>query len=572
MVPDMERATLQRRLRQRKRPAAAGPTGASTPAARPPLLPEGRWGRVALIALISFALLRGLLVAITIPHFWAPDEDYHFLYADYLTTQHALPSPDKPLYTSEYPNAVQTMNYDAYCCGPFETTFGGDPKAAVKATSGLDQDNYRTPNHEGRGVGVVHPPLYQLGSAAVNAAAGDASIFTRVTWVRFFTTLFGALAVYGAWLLAAQVFRDVRLQLLAGFLMAVQPLVMYLAGVVNHDSALFAFTTLALAQMAFILRSSPRAAQGAWLGGAIVLALFVKGSALALLPLVGLTYLLQWRAHRGSGREVLRSAGLAVGLPVVLAGWWYVRAQIVYGSATGTTTPVTGGGGATGGASPSQLLDWAAEWTGLTYRTYWFHYAWYQAPGPMFAKYVPMYLGAIGAVGLAYLGWVRRRTLLLAEQPLLRQLVVLFAAVMAFYLPFMVVDVLRRADGLPYYVDGGRYLLPAYGAVVVLFIAGIREVVRRELRPLAFTVVAAIALLFGFWVYYKFSLTFYFGRPDIGELFRRLTFNRPAFVSVEFVWALVVAIAAALAAFVYALWRTRDETVRRAPRSSRSAA
>ena len=32
------------------------------------------------------------------------------------------------------------------------------------------------------------------------------------------TALFGALAVYAAWLLAAQVFRDARLQLLAAFI------------------------------------------------------------------------------------------------------------------------------------------------------------------------------------------------------------------------------------------------------------------------------------------------------------------------------------------------------------------
>ena len=52
-------------------------------------------------------------MAITIPHFWAPDEDYHFLYIEYLTTQHALPGPDKAMYPPEYPTAVQAINYDA---------------------------------------------------------------------------------------------------------------------------------------------------------------------------------------------------------------------------------------------------------------------------------------------------------------------------------------------------------------------------------------------------------------------------------------------------------------------------
>jgi 4-amino-4-deoxy-L-arabinose transferase-like glycosyltransferase len=551
----VERLTISRRgllpkTRARSRSSAVP--------ARPRLWPEARWAQAALVLLLVFTLLRGMLVAITIPHFWAPDEDYHFLYAEYLTTQHALPSPDKPLYPPEYGTAVQAINYDAYCCGPLNQLFTGDPKAAVKATSHLSH-LYREPNQFGRGVGVVHPPLYQLAAAGVNAAGGNASILTRVTWVRFLTAVLGVLAVYATWLLAAQVLRNTRLQLLAAFLMAIQPMVMYLAGIVNHDSALIAFSTLALAMTAFILRTPPRAAQGLWLGGAIVLALWVKGSALALIPVAALAYLFQWLAHRGSAREVLRSAGLAVGLVVVLAGWWYVRSRIVYGSATGNTTPLTGGTGSSGDASLGQIWDWAREWVGLTYRTYWFHYVWFQGPGAMFGKFVPVWFGAAAMLGLAYLGWARRRTLLALDQPPLRQLVVMLAAVLAFWLPFMVVDVMRRADGLGFYVNGGRYLLPAYGAVVVLFIAGIHEVVRRELRTIVFTGIALSALAFGFWVFCKFSLFFYYGRPGVSELFHRLTFNRPTFVTDGFVWALVLLIGASLAGFAAALWRGRRE-------------
>jgi 4-amino-4-deoxy-L-arabinose transferase-like glycosyltransferase len=548
----MERLTANRpRLR-----ADARADDAAAPA-RPRLWPAKGWARVALIALIAFALLRGLLVAITIPQFWAPDEDYHFLYAQYLTTEHALPSPDRMLYPPEYGRVTTEMNYNAYCCGASASWFeGGDPKAIVKQTSGFERI-WREPTQPGRGVGVVHPPLYQLVVAPVIAAGGDASLLTRVTWARFVTAIFGALFVYAAWLLAAQVFRDRRLQLLGAFLVAVQPMVAYEAGIVNHDSALYAFTTLALALVAFILRSPPRAAQGLWLGGAIVLALLVKGSAFALIPVAALAYLLQWRTHRESGREVLRSAGLALGLVLVLAAWWYVRARIVYGSATGSTTPITGGPGAPGGASLGQLLDWAREWTGLTYRTYWFHFLWFNGPGPVFGKFVPIYFGAAGMLGLACLAWLRRRTLLVLDQPLLRQLLVLLVAALAFFIPFMVVDVMRRADGLPFYVNGGRYLLPAYAAVAVLFIAGIDQLVRRELRPFVFTAIGGVALAFGFWVYCKFSLFFYFGKADVGALFRSLTFNRPEFVTQGFVWALVLAICASLAAFAGALWRGR---------------
>jgi 4-amino-4-deoxy-L-arabinose transferase-like glycosyltransferase len=557
MEPEMETATAPReRVRLPLRSSGRGRS--ALPAARPPFWPQARWTRIALVFLLAFTLLRGMLVAITIPHFWAPDEDYHYLYAQYLTTQHALPGPDKPMYPPEYGRATTAIDYDSYCCGPVGERFRGDPKAVVKETSGLPEI-WRQPNEAGRGVGVVHPPLYQLAAAGVIAAGGDSSILTRVTWVRFLTAVFGALAVYAAWLLAAQVFRNPRLQLLTAFIVAVQPMVMYQAGIVNHDSTLYAFTTLALAMVAFILRSPPRAAQGAWLGGAIVLALFVKGSAFALIPVAALGYLLQWLTHREHGREVLRSAGVALGLVLVLAAWWYVRARIVYGSATGSTNPITGGTWSPGGASLGQLFGWAKEWTGLTYRTYWFHHLWFSAPGPMFGKYVPIVFGAIGVLGLASLGWLKRRTLLALEQPLLRQLLVLLVAALAFFIPFMVVDLLRRADGLPFYVNGGRYLLPVYAAVAVLFVAGVDQLVRREHRALVFTAVGASALAFGFWAFSKFSLFFYFGRPSVGELFRELTFNRPAFVTQGFVWALVALIGASLAGFAAALWLGRRD-------------
>ena len=170
----------------------------------------------------------------------------------------------------------------------------------------------------------------------------------------------------------------------------------FLAGIVNHDSALIAFTTLALAMLAFMLRSPPRMAHGAWLGGAIVLAALVKGSALALMPVAALAYLLQWLTNRDQRREVLRSAGLAVRTRCFcsLAGGTCARASCtgrprarrlrspVRGRRCGARRRVTFG--------PREL---GPEWTGLTYRTYWFHFQPVMGPGPSFGKYVPAWLG-----------------------------------------------------------------------------------------------------------------------------------------------------------------------------------
>src|SRR5436190_15982119 len=117
---------------------------------RPRFLPASRWAKWALALLLVFTFVRGGMWAMTQPYFWAPDEDYHFLYVEYLTTQHALPSPDKPLYPDEYPMVIKAMKYDQYSSGP-RTDFSGDPKASVRR---LDHypDSKRQPHDTGRGV------------------------------------------------------------------------------------------------------------------------------------------------------------------------------------------------------------------------------------------------------------------------------------------------------------------------------------------------------------------------------------------------------------------------------------
>jgi 4-amino-4-deoxy-L-arabinose transferase-like glycosyltransferase len=519
------------------------------------------------------------VLSVTIPAFWGPDEDYHFLYTDYLVTQQALVSPDKPIYPTEYETAQRYIDYDLFCCGP-PGKLPGEPKAGIERLDRLP-DSARDPVVFDRGVGVVHPPLYHIVAAAGDWVAGDASILTRLQWVRAVTTLFGALAVYAAWLLASQAFRDVRLQLLSAFIVAVQPMLAFLSGIANHDPALIAFSTLALAMMIFILRTPPRARQGAWLGGAIVLALFVKGSALALIPIAALAYVGQWLVYRDRWREVLRSAALALGLVVVLAGWWYVRSRIVYGQATGYTVPVTGsgaGGGPAPGASLGDIISWAKEWTALTYRTYWWNYIWWQTPpGLEGSKPIPLLVGLAGMLGLVRLAWRQFRNLFSPDSPLLRQAIVLTAAAFAFWIPVMAVDLMRRADGLPFFINGGRYLLPAYAGVAVLLVAGVRELVGRRLQGYALALVGLLALAFGTFVYGKYSLQHYMGREPLDELIRRMSYHRPAFITEVSISGLLGLTVAALLGFAYALFRSgrppAGEGVRRtATRSAEAAA
>jgi 4-amino-4-deoxy-L-arabinose transferase-like glycosyltransferase len=526
---------------------------------RPALLPKGRSARWSLLLLVLFVFLKGLVWSVTIPYFWAADEDYHFLYTELLTTEQRLPSPDAPLYPSEYGAVAVAIDYDAYGQGP-RKSFGGDPKRSVRLLARLP-DSAREATEMGRGVGVVHPPLFPLAGALVNTAAGDASVMTRITLVRWVSALIGALAAYLAWLLAAQVLRRFAHQFAAAFLVAVQPMISYMTGVVNHDIALVACFSAVLAMMLFLLRSPPRARQGLWLGGAIALALLIKGTAVVLLPLAALVYLAQGLVHRGRWREIARSAGLAALIVLALAAWWYIRAKLTYGSFTGATTsladtsqstvPATERGIAA--TSPGELWAYAREWIALTYRTYWWHFMSFESPSnqsPWF--FLPMIVGGAGIAGLARIAWVGRRTLLSPDDPLLRQVVLMVLATLIVIVPFLGVDVVRRIDGLGFMVNGGRYLLPAYGAVAVLLVVGLRGLVGERLLTPALVGVAAVASVFGLRVYDFHYLNRYYGHADIGELLRRLSFDRPEIVTPTTI-AIVIVLAGAAAAGAWLL-------------------
>ena len=462
-------------------------------------------------------------------------------------------TPTSPLYTREYQSIERVVDYDSYCCRKTQPV-RGRPEGKRRRLARLD-DDAREPTETGRGVGVVHPPLYHVAAAAMDWTLGDASILTRATWLRFLSAAFGVLAVYAAWLLAAQVFASQRLQLLAAFLVAAQPMIAYLAGIVNHDSALIAFSTLALAMMAFILRSPPRALREPGSRRGLVPALLVKGSALALVPLALVAYgaqALTWPEHR---REVLRSAGVALGLVLLLTGPWYIRAALVYDSATGATTSVTGHGSGDP-ATLGNLISWAKEWTGLTYRTYWWHYNFAETPGASPSKFIPALFGAIGALGLAGSHGCSGRSLFDRSSAVLRQTLFLVLAALAFYVPFMAVDLARRANDQPFFLTGGRYLLPAFAGVAVLLLLGVGQLVRREAEGLVLWTIGASALVFGGFVYVKYSLRHYIGTEDPGDILRRMTFDRAPIVTPAFIGAIVVGLFITLVGFAVMAMRS----------------
>ena len=130
----------------------------------------------------------------------------------------------------------------------------------------------------------------------------------------------------------------------------------------------------------------------------------------------------------------------------------------------------------------------------------------------------------------------------------------------------MAVDLQRRTDGAGFYVNGGRYLLPAYAAAATLFVIGLLHLVRRAVRPLVFGAVGLLATYFTVHVFVNSYLNRYFDYDGAGELLRHVSFDRPEFVTPVTLSLLAAFTVLSFAAFCVAVARGARSVPPVAPR------
>jgi len=547
----------------------------ATPRAiRPHLLPAAHWARIALAILCVFTFARGALWATTTPSFWGPDEDYHFLYVDHVAKYGTIIDPDQPLFTDEYIETTNRTQFNAYGNGP-RLDFSGDPKRELGVLAALPK-TAREGKHQGRDPAVVHPPLYYyLGATADRAseAFGGTAAPTRMLWVRLVSALISVVGVYASWLLASLFFgRASRLALLAALLVATQPILAFLSGFVSNDIAVFAAFTGVSAYLMFLLQTPAYRRQGLVLGVLLSVALLTKATTLVLLPAAALALLLQRFTFRTPWRETFVLAGYAAAPLLVGAAWWYVHTKVAYGTFTGEVL-ADGVASSTAGKQslPSPGIDGyltlARGWLADAYKTGWFHTVTYEAPQGRWLYFAPGALIGVGLIGVAgFAASVWRRALDPADARL-RQLVVLAASFVLLLLPFLVLDVQRAAGGLGYLVAAGRFIAPAYPALVVLVLAGLVWLLSDVARRPALTLLGLGSAAFCWYDWKTHYVQRYFGESDLGNAFEKMAFDRPGWVVPTTYWLLLLVVLASAAAFAYVtLAQGRRPTPPRLPR------
>jgi len=302
--------------------------------------------------------------------------------------------------------------------------------------------------------------------------------------VRWMTVLIGAGVVWLTYRIGREIFPDRPTLAVGGAaLVAFNPQFTYLSGAVNNDVPAALCSAAVLLVCVRMVRDGPSVRTDVTLGVLYGLALLVKFNLLALLPLVGLAYLVAaWptRAHTSTPphphtlnwRVLLRGTIIVLGLATVISGWWFWRNYMLYGDPTGMSKVNELWAG-----RPASENWWAIRqslpylWSSL-----WGRFGYGQVPLPQL-----VYQGLLVFCVLALAGYLlpRRGSLPLATLSLLGAAVLIFTAVVFYYI------LIQPAGAM------GRFLFPGLPAFALLLCLGLSRFLPRRLTWVASLVVTA---------------------------------------------------------------------------------
>ena len=337
--------------------------------------------RLLAVILVGYVLL-ATLYSITTPVFEASDELWHYPMVKVIADTGQLPIQD--------PANV----------GPWRQEGSQPPlyyMLAALLTAGIDtsdMDIVRRPNPHAD-IGLVLPDGNVNMMTHRNEPWQGTVLAVHV--VRFFSVILGLGTVLVTYLLAREVFPEsplIRLGAMA--LVAFIPMFLFISGSVNNDNLSNLLGNLLLLLIVRLLTRdrSPHWRNYILIGIVTGAGLLSKLNIGFMIPLVVLALLIVSIRHQDWKPFVLGGI-ISGGLTILIAGWWYLRNQQLYGDPTGLETFLNIVGRR---AVPANLAQLWAERHSFT-QAYWGFFGGVNVPLPDAVYLLFNIIGGVGIIG-----------------------------------------------------------------------------------------------------------------------------------------------------------------------------
>jgi hypothetical protein len=253
-------------------------------------------GWVFAIAAVNFACW-----ALITPAFQAPDEVDHFAYVQSVIERGEGPStnPAAPLdrWSSAESLALEASAFPTDHERP-DTRMPGTALAADRYRRLHALEHPPADNAGGYSTTAVHGPLYYLALAPGYLAAGPGATFSQLTLMRLMSALLGALAALFAFLIARELAPSRPwLAVLAGLLVAYQPMYGFISGTLNNDVGVNAAAAAAAFLLIRALRRGMNIRWGLLTGVTLVAMPLAKQTGLSLYPVAVLALVAALALH-----------------------------------------------------------------------------------------------------------------------------------------------------------------------------------------------------------------------------------------------------------------------------------
>jgi hypothetical protein len=282
--------------------------------------------------LVAVAMTQGALWAILTPPLSGPDENAHAAYAQYMAVTGRWPS-DSP------PTGGQSAELSTFAGGIEAQVIVGHPEGRIgwPASSTVETALARLPegadtNASSSNAAATYPPLYYALAAVAYHATPGGNIADRLLAMRAVGVLLLGVTVALTWLLAGVVLAGLWPRALAAGLVALQPKLGFMSGVINPDILLITLTTAFLLAGALIIRRGVTKWRVAAIVSTTIATAMTQPRGLFLVgPLVFVAWFVfrQWlqRARGATARRAADLAGAAIfagaiALVAILAVRW----------------------------------------------------------------------------------------------------------------------------------------------------------------------------------------------------------------------------------------------------------